>query len=195
MLRKLIPLITLLALILAACGSPSASTPATPKGLNPVASAAQGQQLFQLNCGECHGKDSTGTDEAPAVLGHTADEITKQVRTPEGDMKAIAPAKLSDADLAQIVQYVTGLGGADAHPDIKPTDEERVHLMAAYESIKDHDKLDRQTATNHLQQAGALASGDAADMYNAMITWIKSGKAGNARHELKDMLGLMEGMQ
>ena len=191
MFRKLLALLILVTFVLTACGAPAA----------PVQSAAQasgnpaGQGLFTLNCGECHGKDGSGTDEAPAVFGHTADEITKQVRTPEGDMKAIPSEKLADADLAQIVQYVTSLGGADAHPNIKPTDEERVHLMAVYEAIKDHDKMDRQTATDHLQQAIALATGDTANMYQDMLAAIKSGKAGNARHELKDMLGLMEGMQ
>jgi hypothetical protein len=151
--------------------------------------------LFELNCGECHGKDGTGTDEAPAVLGHTADEMAKQIRTPEGDMKAILPDKLSDADMAKIVQYASSLGGADAHPEIKPTDEERVHLMAAYEAIKDHEKMDRPAGINHLQQAIALATGEAADLYQDMLASIKAEKAGNARHELKDLLGLMEGMK
>ena len=189
MFRKLLALLILIALVLTACGTPAA----------PVQSAAQtssntaSQDLFALNCGECHGKDGSGTDEAPAVFGHTAEQITQQVRTPAGDMKAIPPDKLSDADLALIVQYVTGLSGKAAHSEsVKPGNEERVHLMAAYEAIKDHEKMDRQAAIDHLEQAVALASGEASNMYEDMVASIKAEKAGNARHELKDLLGLEE---
>ncbi len=186
MFRKLIPLLTLAALVLAACGTSPAQSGAV------AAAPAKGQEVFKTNCGECHGNDGGGTDEAPALAGHTADEVTKQVRTPEGDMKAIPPDKLSDTDLALIAQYIVGLGGKDAHPDIKPSEEEKTHLMAAYEAIKDKDKMDRQTAINHLDQAVALASGDASMVYTDMLNAIKAGKAGNARHELKELLGLME---
>ena len=108
-------------------------------------------------------------------------------------MEAIPADKLSDADLALIAQFVTGLGGKEAHSEeVKPTDEESVHLKAAYEAINDHEAMDRETAINHLDQAVALASGEAADLYEEMITAIKASKAGNARHELKELLGLME---
>ncbi len=108
-------------------------------------------------------------------------------------MKAIPADKLSDADLAIIADYIAGLGGKDAHPDIQPSDEERTHLKAAYEAIKDHKKMDRKTAIAHLEQAIALAKDPATDVYKDMIEDIKAGKAGNARHELTELLG-MEGM-
>ncbi len=189
MFRKLLALFILVTLVLTACGAPAA----------PVQSAAQtsgntsGQDLFALNCGECHGKDGSGTDEAPAVFGHTVAQITQQVRTPEGDMKAIPPDKLTDADLALIVQYVTGLSSKEAHSEsVKPSDEERVHLMAAYEAIQDHEKMDRQAAIDHLEQAVALASGEASNRYEDMVASIQAEKAGNARHELKELLGMEE---
>ncbi len=189
MSRKLFALLMLVALGLTACGAPAA----------PVQSAARttgntaGQDLFVLKCGECHGKDGSGTDEAPAVVGHSAEQITQQVRNPEGYMKAIPPNKLSDADLALIVQYVTGLSSKAAHSEsVKPSDEERVHLMAAFEAIQDQEKMDRQAAIDHLEQAVALASGEASNMYEDMVASIKAEKAGNARHELKELLGMEE---
>src|SRR3990170_4211404 len=120
MFRKLLPLLIIIALALTACGggAPAASQ-AGAQGQSGAASSAQGQQLFALNCGECHSEDGTGTDEAPAVLGHTADQILQQVRTPEGDMDAIPADKLSDADLALIAQFVASLGGEEAHPAIE----------------------------------------------------------------------------
>jgi len=62
----------------------------------------------------------------------------------------------------------------------------------AYEAIEDHENMDRETAITHLEQAVALASGEAAELFDKMLESIKAGKAGNARHELKALLGLAE---
>jgi cytochrome c553 len=180
----------LTALVIAACGTP----PAQPTAERPAdAAASQGQALFALNCGECHGDDGSGTDEAPAVLGHTVQEVLKQVREPAGDMDAIPPDKLSDADLRLIAEFAAVLGGEEAHAtDIEPTGEERIHLEAAYEAIEDHENMDREMAITHLEQAVALSSGEAGELYEKMLESIKAEKAGNARHELKTLLGLVE---
>jgi len=192
MLRKLLPLLVITALALTACGGGAPAVPQAGAQGQGGAAPAQGQQLFALNCGECHSEDGSGTDEAPAVLGHTADQILQQVRTPEGDMEAIPADKLSDADLALIAQFVASLGGEEAHPAIEPTGEERVHLEAAFEAIEDYENMDRETAITHLDQAVALATGDAAELYEDMLASVKAEKAGNARHELKELLGLTE---
>lgn len=185
MAHKVIPLFVTLALVLAACGSTG-----EPKSELP---ANQGQELFVLNCGECHGNDATGTDEAPAILGHTLEQVKEQVRTPEGDMEAISPEKLSDADLEIIAQFVASMGsGEEAHEEMMLSDEERTHLMAAYEAIKDKDNMDRETAIQHLEQADALATGESAEFYEEMIELIEAKKAGTVRHELKELLGMME---
>ncbi len=187
MAHKVIPLFVMLSLVLAACGSTG-----EPKSELP---ANQGQELFALNCGECHGNDGTGTDEAPTILGHTLEQVKEQVRTPEGDMEAILPEKLSDADLELIAQFVVSLGsGEEAHGgEISLSDEERIHLMAAYEAIEDHENMDREAGIEHLEQAAALATGESAEFYEEMISLIEAKKAGTARHELKELLGLMEG--
>ena len=187
MLHKLLPLLTLATLILAACGG----SPAQPGSA--ASASTPGQALFATNCGECHSDDGSGTDEAPAVKGHTVEQVLEQVRAPEGDMDAIPTGKLSDADLSLIAQYVTSLGGGEAHPDIMPTDEERAHLEAAYQAIEDHENMDRETAVTHLDQAVALASGESADLYQELIDSIQAKKAGVARHELKELLGMEEG--
>ncbi len=193
MLHKLLPLLVLTALALTACGGGAPAAPqAGAQGQGGAASSAQGQQLFALNCGECHSEDGSGTDEAPAVLGHTADQILQQARTPEGDMEAIPADKLSDADLALVAQFVASLGGEEAHPAIEPTEEERVHLEAAFEAIEDYENIDRETALTHLDQAVVLATGEAAELYEGMLASVKAEKAGNARHELKELLGLTE---
>jgi hypothetical protein len=64
--------------------------------------------------------------------------------------------------------------------------------MAALEAIEDAENIDRELAINHLQQAMALASGAAAEIYAELIEDIESGKAGTARHELEELLGMMD---
>ncbi len=187
MFHKSLAVLIAAAVLLAACGGTS-----QPAVQPPVAANTEGQQLFALNCGECHSDDGTGTDEAPAVRGHTVEEVFKQVREPMGDMEAIPSDKLSDADLQAIAAYVAGLPGEAAHPAIKPTDEEAVHLKAALGAIQDDKNMDREVAITHLEQAAALANGDAAMLYDEMIEAIKTKKAGNARHELKELLVLEE---
>ena len=72
MFRDFLPLLAVTALALTACGGGApAPAQAGAQGAGGAASSAQGQQSFALNCGECHGEDGTGTDEAPAVIGHT----------------------------------------------------------------------------------------------------------------------------
>ena len=187
MLRILV-LTTLVAiLVLSACG-PSATQVADTSSID----LAQGKSQFALNCGECHGNDGTGTDEAPAIGGHSLEEVMEQVRNPMGDMEAIAPDVLSDADLQLIAGFVASLPGEEAHPEITPTEEESVHLLAAFEAIEDYEQMDREAAIDHLQQALALATGESAEVYAELIEAIESGKAGTARHELKELLGLAE---
>lgn len=188
MARKILPLFVVLSLVLAACSSTG-----TPGGNT---SANRGQELFSLNCGECHGQDGSGTDEAPSIVGHTIEQVKEQVRTPEGDMEAIPGGKLSDADLELIAQFVASLGEGEAAHEEKLTfsDEERIHLMAAYGAIEDYENMDREAAIEHLEQAAALGTGEAAEFCEEMIELIKANKAGTVRHELKEMLGLMEGM-
>ncbi len=187
MLRKLIPLLTLVTLVLAACGG---SSSAQPSGA--ASGTTQGQALFALNCGECHAEDGSGTDEAPAVGGHTVEQVQAQVRAPDGDMETIPADKLSDADLALIAEFVASLDGEEAHPGIEPTEEESIHLEAAYQAIEDYKNMDREAAITHLDQAVALATGDSVDLYEKLIDSIKAKKAGIARHELKELLGMEE---
>lgn len=189
MAHKIVPLLVVLALVLAACGS--AGEPGSQ------VSANRGQELFALNCGECHGSDGTGTDEAPTIVGHTVEQVREQVRIPEGDMEAIPGEKLSDSDLELIAQFVASLGeGEEAHEaDFSFSDEERTHLMAAYEAIEDYESMDRAAAIEHLEQVAALATGEAAEFWEEMIELIKANKAGTARHELKEVLGLLEEME
>lgn len=186
MVPKLFTVLVLAGLVLSACASsaPSAST---------SDALAEGKDEFISQCASCHGVDGTGSDFAPSVIGRSAEVLTTQVRNPVGGMPAFPSAALSDANLDLLVQYVLSLNeGEEAHEEITPSEEELVHLLAAFEAIEDYLNMDRETAISHLQQALALASSEAAaDEYAELIEDIEGGKAGNARHELEELLGVM----
>ncbi len=73
------------------------------------AQAAEGVPQFNRACGRCHpnGDEDTG----PKICGKalTAEATTKIIRGGQKRMKAIPPAKLSDADLARVMQYLRAI--------------------------------------------------------------------------------------
>lgn len=182
---KFFTIFILAGLVLSACGSLGAS-------LNASDALAQGKAQFVSLCASCHSVDGTGSDIAPSVIGHTAEAIAKQVRNPVGGMPAFSQGLLPDSDLELLVQYVVSLGGEEAHPEIMPSEEEQIHLMAALEAIEDPQNVDREVAINHLQQAMALGTEEAAAVYAELIEAIENGKASTARHELEELLGMTD---
>lgn len=87
--------------------------------------AARGQQVFDKNCAECHGKDAQGTQKGPTFIdeiynpGHHADEAffraaangVRQHHWPFGDMPA--QHQVSTQEIADIVAYVRALQKAN----------------------------------------------------------------------------------
>jgi mono/diheme cytochrome c family protein len=183
---KLFTIFLLVGLVLSACAPSGPSASASD-------AIAAGRGEFIAQCASCHSVDGTGSDMAPSVIGRSAEVLTTQVRNPVGGMPAFSSAVISDANLELLVQYVLSLNeGEEIHKEITPTEEERVYLLVAFEAIEDYQNMDREAAINHLQQAVALASSEAAEEYAELIEAIEDGKAGNARHELEEMLGMME---
>lgn len=191
MLSKLRSVLFLAALVLSACAPSGAAQNASD-------SMTQGRGQYVALCASCHGVDAAGSDLAPSVIGRNADAIRAQVRNPVGEMPSFTPALLSDNDLELVIQYVLSQAevGDEEHEheeeEIAPTEEERVHLMAAFEAIEDYGTMDREAAIAHLQQAFALSTGEKAEMYAELIEFLENNKAGNARHELEELLGMME---
>lgn len=95
-------------------------TAATPRTAEAQPSAAQcptptkakslpGAPQFNRACGRCHpnGDEDTG----PKICGKalTTEQMTKLIRGGQKRMKAIPPAKLSDADLGRVMQYLRAI--------------------------------------------------------------------------------------
>ena len=126
-------LMAFIALVIAACGG--GSTPTTsecwvlergvlvptpcpprttvPDTITPVPPTAmptiqeQGQKLFvSKGCSACHGQDGQGTAIAPALPGHSAAIVKRQVRAPVGIMPLFSPDEISNEELEQIVSPI-----------------------------------------------------------------------------------------
>lgn len=187
MIAKLLAPFVLAGFVLAACG-PSATSQAVSDTL------AQGKTQFDAFCASCHGGDGSGSASAPSVFGHGAEEIMMQVRNPSGNMPTFSSTLLSDSDLELLVQYALSLGAGreEAHAEIMPGDEEKAHLMAAYAATNDSETVDSEVAINHLQQAIALATDEAAAVYDEMIESIEFGDMHDVNHEMEELLGMVE---
>lgn len=93
--------------------APPASAPASPAAtVSPERKEiAEGKEIFaSMGCSACHGPAAAGTNIAPNITDKTAEEITKQVRTPRTvAMPAYPVSRLSDEDLRKIIDFITGL--------------------------------------------------------------------------------------
>jgi mono/diheme cytochrome c family protein len=74
--------------------------------------AAAGKETFDTFCGDCHpdGQEDTG----PSLIAdpHTAAQIRKQVREGSGKMRPFSSARLSDADLENVLAWLASVNAA-----------------------------------------------------------------------------------
>lgn len=145
--------------------------------------AAQGQQLFAVNCASCHGPNAQGvTDRGPSLIGVGSAAVEFQVET--GRMPAAAqgaqleekPPQLSDEQARQLGQYIQELGGG---PQIPAGSE---HAATGDDAIARGGELFRLNCASCHGNAGgggALSSGKFApsltdatqrQIYGAMLT-------------------------
>ncbi len=95
-------LIAILGLMLWQFGNASSAAAATP-GL---------REYRQTGCAICHGQNGEG-GAGPAMAGHVAQQVVRQVRAPLGPMPVFGTLELSDERLQLIVDYVLSLGAAE----------------------------------------------------------------------------------
>ena len=132
----------------AACGA--AATPTvvpTPEPTSTPASAlpstltpeSHGTQLFsEKGCAACHGQNAEGSAIAPALPGHTAEQVRRQVRNPIGAMPRFGPEQISDEELEKLVEFITELT-SDGHEeplDLAMEDVVAMHHWMALLALK-----------------------------------------------------------
>ena len=187
-LRGALGLAIFLGALLVGCGGSSATeTPTPPPSLS---SAEQGEQLYLTKgCSGCHGLSAEGSDIAPALPGHSADQVRRQVRNPQGLMPAFGPDQLSDRELDLLVAYVESLDAEGSHsePTALPLDEAvAMHHWMALTALTAEDAVQ---ATHHVGHAIELLEDEEHRQgMEAVLASLEAGALHDAEHEIEEML-------
>jgi mono/diheme cytochrome c family protein len=74
----------------------------------PGAAAGPGERVYDGNCRRCHGPEGRGTTQAPSLIPFkwTYEEALELIRHPMCDMPPVPESAVSDAQVAQIVDYL-----------------------------------------------------------------------------------------
>jgi len=74
----------------------------------PGAAADPGERVYDGNCRRCHGPEGRGTTQAPSLIPFkwTYEEALELIRHPMCDMPPVPESAVSDAQVAQIVDYL-----------------------------------------------------------------------------------------
>jgi ubiquinol-cytochrome c reductase cytochrome c subunit len=159
---KLAPTLLLL-VVLGACSNYQERTrPYRPATEAAAEDGADGERLFQRDCGWCHGSDGAGTNRGPSLLDSTnGPALTHFVLTtgrmplnfPQQRVQRTEPA-YDDASITEIVEYVESLG--QSGPDIPEPDLEEAELHLGLELYQENCAACHSTSG----VGGALATGD-----------------------------------
>ena len=178
----------LLLLLASACGASATSTSApilTPPATSAsvLQPASTGEQLFvSKGCAACHGSIGQGSEIAPALAGHTE----TQVRAPMGLMPVFPPDRVSNQELAQIAEYVTGLSGPHGHmAPVNLADSISQHHWMALFALKDDAQ---EEAVHHINHIITLVEGGHLARMRESLQIIEAGNIHDAAHIIEDML-------
>lgn len=157
--------------------------------LQPVSDVEEGKILFaQKGCIACHGPEAEGTENAPALPGHTAEQIRRQVRDPLSKMPAFTEQQVSDAELEKIVAFITSLTPPEAMQHMHEYEMSvpvQAHLRMAILSLESDNTTDSQ---HHLQHAIEVADTTQAEAIQTLVDRLNGGDTHEVQHELEEML-------
>ena len=178
-----------IAALLTACGQPSPT--ATPPPAATLSPAEEGERLFAVKgCATCHGLAGAGSDIAPALPGHSAEQVLRQVRSPVGSMPAFGAERISDQELDLIAVYVESLEAGSLHSEptaIPLHDAVAMHHWMALGALADGATIE---ATHHVGHAVELIEdAEHRRRMEAVLGFLESGQLHDAEHEIEEMLG------
>lgn len=174
--------------LLTACGQPSPT--ATPPPAVTLSPAGQGERLFAVKgCATCHGLAGAGSDIAPALPGHSAEQVLRQVRSPVRSMPAFGAERISDQELDLIAVYVESLEAGSLHSEpttIPLHDAVAMHHWMALGALADGATIE---ATHHVGHAIELIEdAEHRGRMEAVLGFLASGQLHDAEHEIEAML-------
>jgi mono/diheme cytochrome c family protein len=162
-----------------------APAPTTP----PADHAAEGKQLYLAKgCAACHGQNAEGSDIAPALPGHTKEQVLRQVRTPVGNMPSFGPEKISDDELEMIADYIAGLApGSGGHGEsIAMEDTLVIHHRMALSALDAGNMAEAEHHVRHILELVTDAEHKA--QMGKVLENLQAGKIHDAEHAIENML-------
>ncbi|RMF81105.1 MAG: cytochrome c [Chloroflexi bacterium] len=137
-----------------------------------------GREVFVNNgCGACHGENAEGTDIAPALPGHTIEQVKRQVRAPVGNMPVFTNEQISNSELDALTAYIVTLQGSHVHPGVDVRDQMMRHYWLFFGAIAEGD-IDE--AIHHIEKVGTFVSGQHLDRVEEILATLEAGDVDTA---------------
>lgn len=190
-LAKLFAIAASVALLAAACGPDRDDT----------LSADAGLEAFQAaGCAACHGQTGGG-GIGPAMGGHVAEQVIRQVRAPIGAMPLFDRTELSDDQLDLIVEFVVGLepvahgageeedGGDAEHGDDNVELDPRAVLAGHHwMALSAMSVGDVEQAVHHIGDLAAIVEGEHRLGMEEILVLLETGDLALAQQRTTEML-------
>ena len=196
-LMSMIGMSIVLMLLLAACSSTGSEPDVKPQGTSlptsfPAPTAAietlpVGHQLFiTKGCAACHGQAAEGSAIAPALGGHTGNQVRRQARAPLGLMPVFPPDRLSNSEMGEIAGFIQSLSGAHGHqrPVARADASAQHHWMALF-ALEDGQPSE---AAHHINHVIELVSGEHLARMGDALRLIESANPHDAEHVIEGMI-------
>lgn len=194
--RIFTPLLVTLAVVAASCGA-GTQIAAISTG-KPVSASDPALASFRdAGCAACHGQNGQG-GIGPAMGGHTAEQVIRQVRAPLGAMPLFTPAELNDAQLASIVDFVTALPQMSMAQDVVHDEgggaesgglgAREVLIGHHWMAISAIDAGKARQAIAHITNINDLVQAEHQSAMNEVVDLLESGDLDSARAATLEML-------
>ena len=150
---------------------------------------ALGRDIYgTVGCAACHGTDAEGSDIGPALSGHNALQVRRQVRAPIGVMTVFDQSTLSTADLAALVAYVESLEGGHAHataPGQSVSEQSYMHHRMALTAFESENV---EEAEHHIEHLIGVLEGQHLALMQEALEATHAGEIHDAQHLIEGML-------
>lgn len=170
-----------------ACGGGNDVVP-SPTGPPVADDLPEGRQLFtEKGCAACHGANAEGTNIAPALPGHNAEQVKRAARNPMGNMPRFGLELINDAELAKIGGYIESLERTEQH--VEPVDMENalaIHHLMALESLESGNPDEAEHHVGHIIETVTDAAHKS--QMEDVLQDVRSGDDHDASHAIEEML-------
>ena len=146
-----------------------------------------GMTIYQkAGCVACHGADARGGPIAPPLAGHSAEQVKRSVRNPQGIMPRFGDDKLTEKELGALAAYIASLEAGPAGAALEFPGALAAHHWMAHHALRSNDA---EHGIHHLGHARELAKDQAhrADIDRALAL-ARAKRLEEAAHAVVEMV-------